>query len=170
MRILYRIRQFWGGLFAQVTETDRCAADEVLPPIARAWFRSLPRDLQWHGLRVMRDLQSAGVDRSDVLAAALLHDAGKAAASSGPMQRAIVVLAKKIAPDWVAQRSKLDWRSARGFDRVVAVAAQHPQIAAERAAQCGCDPITIELIRRHQDFGATDDPLLRVFQQVDDRN
>lgn len=170
MRILYRARQFIGGLTARVTEADRRAADRVLPPAARAWFRSLPRDVQWHGLTVMGDLRQSGHDRAELLAAALLHDAGKAEASIGPVQRAFIVLARHLAPDWVARRSRLDWRSARGLDRVMAVAAQHPQIAAERAAQCGCDPITIDLIRRHQDRAAADDDLLRALQQVDDRN
>jgi hypothetical protein len=166
LRILYRARQFIGGLTARVTEADRHEADGVLPPAARTWFRSLPRDLQWHGLNVMNNLRQAGHDRAELLAAALLHDAGKAAASSGPVQRALIVLA----PEWVARRARLDWRSARGLDRVMAVAAQHPQIAAERAAQCGCDPITIDLIRRHQDQAGADDNLLRALQQVDDRN
>ena len=169
MRILYRARQFIGGLTARVTAADRRAADRVLPPAARAWFRSLPRDAQWHGLTVMDDLRRSGHDRVELLAAALLHDAGKAEAANGPAPRAFIVLVRRLAPEWAAQRSRLDWRPARGLDRVLAVAAQHPQIAAERAAQCGCDPITIDLIRRHQDRAGADD-LLRTLQQVDDRH
>ena len=170
MRILYRARQFIGGLTARVSEADRRAADEVLPAMARAWFRSLPRDAQWHGLNVMRDLQRADYDQRELLAAALLHDAGKIEAANGPVVRAVMVLARKFAPDWLARRSRLDWRTARGLDRVAAVAVQHPQIAAERAALCGCDPITIDLIRRHQDHAASQDDLLWALQQVDDRN
>lgn len=170
MRVLYRVRQFIGGLTARVSEADRREAEAILPPAARAWFRSLPRDAQWHGLNVMRDLQHAGYTQPELLVAALLHDAGKIEAANGPFVRALMVLARKFAPDWLARRSRLDWRSARGLDRVAAVAAQHPQIAAERAAQCGCDPITIELIRRHQARAETADDWLRALQQVDDRN
>lgn len=153
-----------------MSEADRREAEAILPPAARAWFRSLPRDAQWHGLNVMRDLQHAGYTQPELLAAALLHDAGKIEAANGPVVRALMVLARKFAPDWLAQRSRLDWRSARGLNRVAAVAAQHPQIAAERAAQCGCDPVTIDLIRRHQAKTETTDDLLRALQQVDDRN
>ena len=171
MKPLYRARQFFGGLLARVTEADRCEADLVLSPQARGWFRSLPRDLQWHGLHVMRDLRQSGVDRSEVLAAGLLHDAGKAVASIGPIQRAIIVLTQHLAPRWSARYSNADWQSVRGLARWLAVAYQHPQIAAERARQCGCDPITIDLIRRHQDHqGADGDPLLIVLQRVDNRN
>jgi len=170
VRLRYRLHQFFGGLLARVSEADRLAADAVLPAGARAWFRSLPADLQWHGLQVMRDLQANGVARAEVLAAALLHDAGKAEASSGPIQRGLIVLARRLAPDWLARRSGADWRTARGLDRVAAVAAQHPRIAAERAAQCGCAPLTVELIRRHQDQSAGGDPVLTLFQQVDDRH
>jgi hypothetical protein len=171
VRLFYRVRQFFGGVFARVTAEDRREADAVLNPAARAWFHSLPRDAQWHGLQVMHDLQRAGVDRSEVLAAALLHDAGKAEGSNGALVRTFVVLARHLAPDWSARRQALDYRSARGIDRVLAIADQHPEIAAEKAAACGCDPITIDLIRHHQDAGrGQDDALLRLFQQVDDRN
>jgi hypothetical protein len=171
LRSLYRARQFFGGLFARVSNVDRRTAEAVLNPAAYAWFRSLPRDGQWHGLRVMRDLQQAGVDRPEVLAAALLHDAGKAAGSNGPLVRAFSVLAVQLAPDWCARRKGLDYREAQGIDRVLAIAYQHPQIAADQAAQCGCDPVTIDLIRYHQDTDRGKvDPLLHLFQQVDDQN
>ena len=171
MRILYRARQFFGGLYARVSDADRREAETVLNPAAYAWFRALPRDLQWHGLRVMRDLQQAGVDQPEVLAAALLHDAGKAEGASGPLVRAFIVLAVHLAPDWSARRKEIDYREAQGIDRVLAIAYQHPQIAAERARQCGCDPVTIDLIRNHQDTDRGKmDPLLHLFQQVDDQN
>ena len=171
MRIRYRTQQFFGGLFAQVTAGELQEADAVLTPQARRWFHTLPRDLQWHGIQVMHDLQRAGVDRTEVLAAALLHDAGKAAGPGGPVYRAISVLALRLAPAWSMRRSQIDWRAARGLDRVLAIAYQHPQIAAERAAQCGCDPVTIDLIRRHQDrSGAEKDLWLQIFQQIDDQN
>ncbi len=99
----------------------------------------------------MHDLQRAGIDRSDMLAAALLHDAGKAEGSSGPLVRAFIVLAVHLAPDWSARRKEIDYREAQGIDRVLAIAYQHPQIAAEKCPACGCDPVTIDLIRYHQD-------------------
>jgi 23S rRNA maturation-related 3'-5' exoribonuclease YhaM len=171
LKLLYRFRQFFGGVFAPVSDEERREADAVLNPSARAWFHSLPRDLQWHGLQVMHDLKRAGVDRSDVLAAALLHDAGKAAGPNGPLVRAFLVLAVHLAPDWSARRKEIDYRAARGIDRVLAIAYQHPEIAAQKAAACGCDPVTIDLIRHHQDADrATDDALLQLFRQIDDRN
>jgi len=106
-----------------------------------------------------------------VLAAALLHDAGKAAGSNGPLVRMFIVLARRLAPAWSARRKEIDYREAHGIDRVLAIACQHPAIAAEKAAACGCDPVTIDLIQHHQDAGrGRDDALLRLFQQVDDQN
>ena len=171
MRLFYRVQQFFGGVFARVSDADRREADTVLNPLARAWFHSLPRDLQWHGVQVMRDLKRAGVDRSDVLTAALLHDAGKAAGPTGPLVRTLIVLARHLAPAWSARRKELDYREARGIDRALAIAYQHPAIAAEKAAACGCDPVTIDLIQHHQDADrGQDDALLQLFQQVDDQN
>ena len=171
MRAGYRIRQFLGGLRARVSEEDLREADRMLPPLAQAWFHSLPRDLQWHGLQVMYDLKRAGVDRPEILAAALLHDAGKAAGPSGPIVRALGVLAVRLAPAWSVRRKGIDYRTARGVDRIMAISYQHPAIAAAKAGECGCDPITIDLIRYHQDRDrAVDDPILKVFRQVDDQN
>jgi len=171
LRLFYRFRQFFGGVFARVSGEERREADAVLNPAAREWFHSLPRDLQWHGLQVMHDLKRAGIDRSDVLAAALLHDAGKAAGPNGPLVRTFSVLARQLAPAWSARRKEIDYRAARGIDRVLAIAYQHPQIAAEKAAACGCDPVTIDLIRRHQDTDrGADDALLQLFQQMDNEN
>ena len=171
MRLAYRFRQFFGGVLARVSPADRLSADAVLPPLAREWFDSLPRDLQWHGLQVLHDLQRAGISRSDVLAAALLHDAGKAEGPNGPLVRTFIVLAFRLAPDWSARRKGIDYRRAQGLDRALALAWQHPQIAAERAAQCGCARVTIDLIRQHQDVAAAQqDDLLRLFQHMDDQN
>jgi hypothetical protein len=171
LRLSYRFRQFFGGVFARVSAEDRREADAVLNPLARAWFHSLPRDLQWHGVQVMHDLKRAGVARSDVLEAALLHDAGKAEGPNGPLARSFIVLALRLAPAWSARRREIDYREAQGFDRMLAIAYQHPAIAAERAAACGCGPVTIDLIRYHQDIDRIEgDPLLQLFQQVDDRN
>ena len=171
MRLVYRVQQFFGGVLARVSEADRREAEAVLNPLAREWFHSLPRDLQWHGVQVMRDLKRAGVDQAELLAAALLHDAGKAAAPNGPLVRTFIVLARHLAPAWSARRKEIDYHAAQGIDRVLAVAYQHPEIAAEKAAACGCDPITIDLIRHHQDTDRSrDDALLQLFQRVDDQN
>jgi hypothetical protein len=81
------------------------------------------------------------------------------------------VLALHLAPAWSARRKEIDYRIARGIDRVLAIAYQHPAIAADKAAACGCDPITIDLIRHHQDTArGKADPLLQIFQQVDNEN
>ncbi len=119
----------------------------------------------------MRDLQRAGIDRREVLAAALLHDAGKAAGPNGPLVRAFIVLMRHLAPAWSARRGRLDYRTARGIDRILAIAYQHPAIAAEKAAACGCDPVTIDLIQHHQEYDRTqENALLRLSQQMDNEN
>ena len=154
-----------------MSDADRCEADAVLNPAAREWFHSLPHDLQWHGVQVLHDLKRAGIDRSDVLAAALLHDAGKSEGPNGPLVRTFIVLARHLAPAWSARRKEIDYRATRGMNRALAIAYQHPEIAAERSAACGCDPITIDLIRHHQDAERSrDDALLQLFQRVDDQN
>ena len=172
MTAAYRIRQFLAALIARVSDADLAEADAHLPPAARALFRRMPRDGQSHALRVLRDLKRAGETHPSLLAAALLHDAGKSAARLGAMTRSIIVVMRRVAP---AQLDRLSAGPAAGWRRPFVAQRDHPRIGAEWARQAGCDELTASLIARHQDCVergslSEEDRLLRALQAVDDRN
>ena len=169
MRAAYRVRQFVAALMARVSEADLAEADAHLPPEARFLFRRMPRDGQAHALKVLGDLKRAGHSHPSLLAAALLHDAGKSAARITPLTRSIFVALKRLAP------ARLDRLPDAGRWRSLVALRDHPRIGAEWARQAGCDALTVELISRHQDrlTGAASgeaDRLLKALQEVDDRN
>jgi hypothetical protein len=148
MSATYRVRQFASALLARVSPDDLREADEVLPPNAQELFRRLNVLDQRHSLNVMRALRRQGHAEPDLLAAALLHDAGKSAARIAPWHRAVIVLSKRFAPGLLA------WLSSgepRGWRRPFVVHRQHTEIGAEWAAQAGCSALTVSLIRRHQE-------------------
>jgi hypothetical protein len=127
---------------------------------------------QAHALMVMRRLQAAGQIDPDLLTAALLHDVGKSLAPLSVWDRVGIVLFKRFHPvaDKEAKRP-----GGRGVRRALRVAAWHPAWGAELAAEAGAGPLTIELIRRHQDAFTPRpdfpvDELLRALQSADDEN
>lgn len=124
---------------------------------------------QAHALRVFEGIRGEGYTHPDLLAAALLHDVGKACYPLRPWQRAVAVLLKKFAPGTyqrIGEMTLSSWRAA------IVVAAQHPRWGAEMAAKAGAAPITQELILHHQDqdlstMPETIQPLLYALQHFD---
>jgi hypothetical protein len=129
----------------------------------------MSRSARQHHLRVMKRLVAAGHHDPALLKAALLHDVGKIRFAFGLPQKVIVVLVKWAAP----QRYKTWGQSApTGWKRPFVISAQHPQWSAEMAAAVGSNPLTLELIRRHQDKPIVgegpSEKLLRLLQWADD--
>jgi hypothetical protein len=127
---------------------------------------------QWHSYRVLKTLQSAGHTHPDLLTAALLHDVGKTRTSLSIWARSLVVLSEALFPGRVTlwgNGPALGWRSP------FVVKARHPEWGAALAQESGCRPLTVALIRRHQDElpvkdATLADQLLRALQWADDLN
>ncbi len=150
----YRVGQFIQALTARVPEKDVEQAVRVLTPAAQALFRRQAIQDQRHALDVYHTLCQVGHTNPHLLAAALLHDAGKAAARLPAWQRAIIVLMERLAPRLLArlsQREPQEHDLPNGWRRSFVVHAQHPEIGARWALEAGCTPLTAALIRRHQD-------------------
>jgi hypothetical protein len=133
------------------------------------------RSDQRHSIDVCATLCQVGEANPDLLAAALLHDAGKAAGHIWLWQRILIVLLRRWAPgvlDWLARGSSEAtvpwWR--RGF----VVNRLHPDRGARWATEAGCSPTTVALIQQHQEPLKTieneQDRLLAVLQWADGVN
>ncbi|OQY18518.1 MAG: hypothetical protein DRI77_09870 [Chloroflexi bacterium] len=169
--IRYRVRQFFQALTARVSDAELEQAARILTPKSLSLFRSMAIQDQRHALDVYRTLRREGHTNPQLLAAALLHDAGKAAARLPPWQRAVILLLKRFAPCLLARLSRGE---PRGWRRSFVVHARHPEIGARRAEEAGCSPLTVALIRRHQDHPAgrqtEENQLLAALQAADDLN
>jgi len=148
---VYRVRQFFGALTARIEKEDEREVTRLLTPAQRKLFQQMARNDQRHSIDVCTTLRQAGETNPDLLVAALLHDAGKAAGRIWLWQRTLIVLLRRWAPgvlDWLArgpsQRAVPRWR--RGF----LVNRLHPELGACWASEAGCSPTTVALIRRHQ--------------------
>lgn len=158
----YRLRQGFSALRPRLPHDRDEILAAVVTPAQAAAFRGLPAHDQAHLCRVCRILLASGVADRDLLAAALLHDVGKADAGGRvrlPDRVARVLLA------WLAPRllARLAALPAPGPRRGFALAVHHPRLGAERAAQLGCSRRTCWLIAHHEDEPPPDDPdLLRL--------
>ena len=153
-RARYRVRQFWQGLAARVSQDEHALAASALPPAALAIFERLPVDAQRHSLNVLVAVRQSGILNADVDAAALLHDAGKLAASDagvrlGPWLRGPLVLLEAFAPAILRRAAHSDPRL--GWRYAVYVHFEHPRLGADWACQAGCSELACWLIRHHQD-------------------
>lgn len=180
LRIHHRFQQFWWAITARIREEDRELVERILPPEAQALFWRMSPGDQRHSLAVLRTLLAWGERHPALLRAALLHDVGKAAAPLTPWERALVVLGNALCPRlWRLTFSRwlFRWPALRRWMERVQRYQAHPEIGAAWAIEAGCDPLTVTLIRRHQDPLGSSPPedglegrLLRRLQQADRRN
>jgi hypothetical protein len=92
------------GFVALLSEEDYKEVAGLLPtPAALSLFRTMSPADQQHSLRVCRRLKTRGCSDLDMLAAALLHDVGKAEGRVPFWTRPAIVLGKKLAPQLLAR-------------------------------------------------------------------
>lgn len=173
MGIGYRLRQLRSNLTAG--PLDAAARQEiaaVLTPAESRLFSQLTHADQWHSVRVLRTLQDASYNQPDLLAAALLHDVGKARCPLSAWDRTVIVVMSALFPvrarRWGRRGSVDSWQ------RPFVAREQHPAWGAEMAAEAGSRPGVVELIDRHQEkveeVRDESDQLLAWLQWADDQN
>ena len=184
----YRVGQFLQALTARVSEEEIEKATRILAPEARSLFRRQAIQDRRHALAVYHALQRAGHTNPHLLAAALLHDVGKASIRLPAWQRAVIVLLHRLAPRLLGRLggeearghaqnrpTKLAEAPSRSWRPPFGIHAQHPEIGALWAQAAGCSALTVALIRRHQDRLVScqteeEDKLLAALQVADGRN
>jgi hypothetical protein len=170
---LYRLWQFWEIIWARpLAPAARQQVAAILSASEMCLFQTLSLSDQQHSYRVAQTLRRAGHHHPDLLAAALLHDAGKSRVRLSVADRVFIVLMEALWPDKAAAWGEGE---AIGWRRPFVVKARHPEWSEGMAAQAGSRPLTLTLIRRHQDpiprsGGSEEDELLRLLQWADNRS
>jgi hypothetical protein len=153
--VAYRLRQVRQqlGLVAPLSPADYAEVRRWLAGPAFALFLTMSQADQQHSLRVCRGLQARGCTEHDLLAAALLHDVGKAGGRVPFWTRPAIVLGKQLAPrllsrltvppDALAQRPIARWR------RSLSYAWWHAEIGAQLAEAAGLSERAVLYIRTH---------------------
>jgi HD domain. len=164
-RLAYRTRQFWNALAGSHIRVETEALLPHLTPFQIDLFRRMQVSEQVHAFKVLEYLKAGGQNDPNLLAAALLHDVGKALYPPTVLDRVIVVLGSHFFRKGTARWSE---GTPAGLRRPFVVAAHHPAWGADLAIQAGASPRTVELIRRHHDPLSSDNPLLIALQAADD--
>ena len=166
----YRAQQFFQALSDSATPEELADVQSFLSPSLYLIFSQLLPSEQAHAIRVYQRVRTEGHTDPDLLAAALLHDVGKARVPLRPWERALYVLGKAALPG-LADR----WgdREPKGLLRGFVVKEQHPAWGAEMAASAGASARLLRLIARHQEEDFSDLPedeqaIMAILQAADD--
>ena len=159
---MHRVRQFAAHLRARVTPEETSLAHRILPADAAALFDGMPVADRRHALDVVDRLLAAGQDDSDLLAAALLHDAAKGHRMR-LWHRVAGVLLEAFAPATLQRLASPDPRSWRHPFHLYL---QHAALSADLAAAAGCSARATAFIRGAP--AAADVHLWRALEVADD--
>ncbi|HTI15280.1 MAG TPA: hypothetical protein VL461_12060 [Dictyobacter sp.] len=153
--IRYRVTQvYWQlGFVLPLVPQDYIEIERWLPVTALSLFRTMSSADQQHSLRVCRGLQTRGCMEEDMLAAALLHDVGKAEGRVPFWTRPVIVLGKVLSPTFVrrlavvprhwSQHRMPRWRQALSY------AWYHADVGADLAREAGLSERAVLYIRTH---------------------
>jgi hypothetical protein len=145
---LWQVRQHL-GFVPPLTTKERLEVARQLPASALPLFQSMSRADQQHALRVCRGLQARGCADEDMLAAALLHDVGKAGGRVPFWTRPVIVLGKRCGPRLLARLAAYPRAAQSRWRRSLGYAWWHAEIGADLAAQAGLSKLAVLYIRTH---------------------
>ena len=159
---MHRVGQFVAHVRARVDPSEEALVERVLPPSAHMLFGEMPVADRRHGLDVAHRLLASGQDDRDLLAAALLHDAGKGHRLR-LWHRVSGVLLEAVSPGALRRLASPDPRSWRYPFHIYL---HHEAISAQMAVSAGCEPRTGSFIRGQP--RETDAPLHAALKAADD--
>lgn len=151
----YRLQQVYQqlGFVAPLTSEDYAEVELWLPASAFPLFRKMSIADQQHALRVFRGLQARGCVERDMLAAALLHDVGKAYGRIPFWTRPAIVIGKVLAPAMLMRMAvepqSCDMQRLPRWRRALSYALWHAEVGAELATAAGLSEQAVLYIRTH---------------------
>lgn len=153
--IVYRLQQVYQqlGFVAPLTSEDYAEVELWLPASTLPLFRQMSNADQRHSLRVCRGLQARGCVEQDMLAAALLHDVGKAQGRVPFWTRPVIVIGKFLVPALLTKLAVepqcCDIQKLPSWRRKLSYAWWHAEVGADLAAAAGLSERAVLYIRTH---------------------
>jgi hypothetical protein len=151
-RVTYRLGQVRQqlGPVAPLSAEERAEVARWLPAQAQALFNTMSAADQRHSLRVCRGLQERGCMDREMLAAALLHDVGKAEGRVPFWTRPAIVVGKRLAPGLLSRLTTYPIDDGcKGWRRSLSYAWHHAGVGADLAVAAGLSRQAVLYIRTH---------------------
>src|SRR6266581_9046291 len=147
---LWQVRQQL-GFVAPLSAEEHSQVAQWLPVSALPLFQTMSDADQRHSLRVCQGLLERGCIDRDLLAAALLHDVGKAQGRVPFWTRPVIVIGKLCAPRLLSRLAVYPREGAAlpRWQRSLGYAWWHADIGAELAAAAGLSERAVLYIRTH---------------------
>jgi HD domain len=148
-RVAYRVRQFFRGFRVFLSPNEVVAVRAALTDRELELFLRMPARDRRQAVDIMDWLRQRTTPSDDLLAAALLHDAGKGA--PGVWDRVAFVLLEAVSArltDRAAAEHGARWR------RSLWTLRHHARLGAELLLEAGSGPRVTELVARHTERAA----------------
>lgn len=147
---LWQVRQQL-GFVAPLSTEEYSQVAQWLPASAMPLFRTMSDADQRHSFRVCQGLLERGCVDGDLLAAALLHDVGKAQGRVPFWTRPIIVLGKLCVPHLLKSLAVYPYQGAKipAWKRSLSNAWWHAEVGANLASGAGLSEEAVLYIRTH---------------------
>jgi len=173
-KIVYRLKQFYFGMFSVYNKTDEAFAHSYLHGEELALFNQLPGFEKKHAVVVAGKMLELAIcnpelDEQKLVRLGLLHDIGKIAEKNSVLSKSFLVILRYLVPglyDRLADRGKTNklWR--RFY-----IHKHHGAVGAEMLARIGVSGELLSIIKKHDprvEPILESDPIeLKILQQAD---
>ncbi len=170
------MKQFFKGFVSRPSEEDKAFVRKYLSIEEAALFDNLSSDEQKHSITVAREMVEAAkgskeLDKNEIAEFALLHDIGKATIKLSLIDRAVLVILRRVTPRIYNGLAEKGESSGPGIFKKFYVHKFHGKIGAELLRRAEVSDKIANLVEVHDKKPEPDDPIeLMLLRQLDDKN
>ncbi|GFP78281.1 HDIG domain-containing metalloprotein [Clostridium fungisolvens] len=165
--IFYRVKQFWWAIICNFKQLDEEYINKYLEDHEKKLFDKLKTGDKHHCIRVSKDSLEIyenikeNLDEYQLAKAALLHDIGKSERPLNFIEKSIVVLLNKFTKGSIRKYDNI---------KILDIYYNHPKKGVEMLRSYGYNEEFLQVIGNHHDKKYTDNAMLNIVKESDNKN